>query len=668
MKSVVAFLALAPLRAWGSGAPVAKVISMISDLQAKIIKEGDAAQKEFAAFSEWCEDRSSNLGFEITTGKSDVEKLTASIAQETALAGSLAAKIDKLAAGLAVDEADLKAATTIRDKEAADFAATQKDLVETIDTIRRATVILEREMSGGASMLQLKNVGGLVQALSVMVDASMLGLADAAKLTAFVQASQKQEDGDEEVGAPAGSVYESHSGNIVETLEELLDKAQSQLDALRQKETSNKQEFEMLRQALEDEIKFATKDMAAAKKESAGSAERKSTADGELKVTSKELASDQDVKATLHQTCMTRAYEFEAETKSRGEELKALADAKKIIKEAVGGAASFLQVDRQRMSSSMESAGSDALRVIRDVARTENSRVLAQLASRLATAMRSGSQDHFAKIKGLISDMIAKLEQEASADATKKAHCDKELKETNQKKAEKTAEIDKLSARIDQATAKSKKLKAEVATLQEELAKLAKAQADMNKLREEEHDTYTASKAEQEKGLAGIKLALKVLKEYYASDAAHDAAVGAGGGIISLLEVCESDMTKMLASLTYNEEAALAEYERISKANEIEKTTKDQDVAYKVKESKQLDKESSENSADRSAVQAELDAVLEYLAGMEAQCIAKPETYAERARRRAAEIAGLKEALSILESETALFQRSEDHRRLRGVA
>merc|ERR550532_3682163 len=101
--------------------------------------------------------------------------------------------------------------------------------------------------SGGASMLQMKDAGSLVQALSAMVDASMLGTSDAAKLTAFVQASQKQEDasGDEDMGAPAGAVYESHSGNIVETLEELLDKAQGQLDALRNKDSSSKQDFEM---------------------------------------------------------------------------------------------------------------------------------------------------------------------------------------------------------------------------------------------------------------------------------------------------------------------------------------------------------------------------------------------------------------------------------------
>merc|ERR1719297_474586 len=131
-----------------------------------------------------------------------------------------------------------------------------------------------------------------------------------------------------------------------------------------------------------------------------------------------------------------------------------------------------------------------------------------------------------------------------------------------------------------------------------------------------------------------MKLALKVLKEYYAGDAAHGAASGAAGGIISLLEVCESDMTKMLAALVTEEETAAAEYDRMTKSNEIEKTTKDQDVAYKSKESKRLDKATSENVADRSAVQSELDAILEYLGKIEEECTEKAETYADRKAHR----------------------------------
>merc|ERR1712228_229416 len=101
-----------------------------------------------------------------------------------------------------------------------------------------------------------------------------------------------------------------------------------------------------------------------------------------------------------------------------------------------------------------------------------------------SAAMRADSKngdDEFAKIKGLISDMIARLESDADADASHKAYCDKELGETNVKHADKTAEIEKLSTFIDQSNARSAQLKEEVARLQKELADLASAQAEMDK-------------------------------------------------------------------------------------------------------------------------------------------------------------------------------------------
>ena len=51
------------------------------------------------------------------------------------------------------------------------------------------------------------------------------------------------------------------------------------------------------------------------------------------------------------------------------------------------------------------------------------------------------------KVEGSISEIIARLESEAGPDATKKAFCDKELAESNAKKADKTDEITKLSSR-----------------------------------------------------------------------------------------------------------------------------------------------------------------------------------------------------------------------------
>merc|ERR1712151_1407751 len=135
--------------------------------------------------------------------------------------------------------------------------------------------------------------------------------------------------------------------------------------------------------------------------------------------------------------------------------------------------------------------------------------------------------------------------KEAEEDATEKAFCDKEMAETEQKKADKESAIQKLSTKIDSMAAKSSKLKEEVAELEKELAALAKAQAEMDKLRSEEKAAFDVNSAEMKKGVEGVKMALKVLNEYYAKeDKDHASAQGAGEGIIGLQEVCESDFTK----------------------------------------------------------------------------------------------------------------------------
>eukprot|EP00929_Paragymnodinium_shiwhaense_P024684 TRINITY_DN15109_c1_g2_i1.p2 TRINITY_DN15109_c1_g2~~TRINITY_DN15109_c1_g2_i1.p2 ORF type:complete len:107 (-),score=50.22 TRINITY_DN15109_c1_g2_i1:119-439(-) len=92
---------------------------------------------------------------------------------------------------------------------------------------------------------------------------------------------------------------------------------------------------------------------------------------------------------------------------------------------------------------------------------------------------------------------------------------------------------------------------------------------------------------------------------------------------------------------------------------EVEKATKDKDVEYKTQEHVGLDKAVSEMSGDRSGVQDELAAVNSYLAQLQDRCVAKPDTYAERKEAREQELAGLKEALTILENEAAsLLQKS----------
>merc|ERR1719313_817852 len=207
-------------------------------------------------------------------------------------------------------------------------------------------------------------------------------------------------------------------------------------------------------------------------------------------------------------------------------------------------------------------------------------------------------------------------------------------------------------------------LEEEVGTLMKELADIAKSQASYDAWFKEIEGTFFSDKADMEAGIEGVQLALKVLRDYYAkSDKAHVAAEGAGSGVIGLLEVAESDFTKGLAEMQAMYDSQKLAYEQTTKENEVTVTAKNQDLKYKNKEITDLKKSLKETTEDKNGVQTELDAVLEYLAKIEEQCVEKAEPYEEIKKKREAEIAGLKEALSILEGTAVLLQEGRSSTR-----
>merc|ERR1719352_1121666 len=131
-------------------------------------------------------------------------------------------------------------------------------------------------------------------------------------------------------------------------------------------------------------------------------------------------------------------------------------------------------------------ANSEVITMVKKLARDHHSAALAQLASRLSVIVKYGGKDGadpFAKIKGLISDMITKLVKEAEEEATEKAYCDEQMAKTEAKKSELDDTVAKLTNKIDRAASKSASLKEEVVALEAELAALAKSQAEMDKIR-----------------------------------------------------------------------------------------------------------------------------------------------------------------------------------------
>jgi len=270
--------------------------------------------------------------------------------------------------------------------------------------------------------------------MNLVVEAASISTKDKSRLTSLLQSQQENKDGDDTdtFGAPDPAAYENKSGGILDVLGDLLEKSQGQLAEARKAEAKSKNNYELLKLELTDSIKFENQELEKSKKRKAEAEEVKATSEGELAVTTKELAEDMVRLSDVHHDCMTKASDFEIEVQARGEELKVLATAKKIIIEKVGGAfdqtytsdqESFLQISSRARTTVRDASGLEAVKIVRRLARQQKSAALAQLADRMAAVARLGAtsgEDPFAKVKGLITEMIEKLLKEAEEEAAKK--------------------------------------------------------------------------------------------------------------------------------------------------------------------------------------------------------------------------------------------------------
>jgi len=659
----------------------------MDECTAKIKADGEAEAKAYKEYFDWCDDAAKTAGFEIKTAASQKEKLEAKIEKLTSDIKSSTSKVEDLTESIAANEADLKAATQVREKEAADFAKAEAELADGVDTLGRAIGIIEREMAknpAALAQIDTSSIERLTHVLGTIVDAAGMTGSDKTKLTALIQ-SQDNDD-DDDTGAPAAASYKSSSGGIVDVLTGMKDKAQGELDDLRKAEADAQQSFNMLSGSLGSKIKADNKDLDEEKESISDAESAKAAAEGDLKMTDTALAQAHSDQANVHGSCLTVAADHEATVAARAEELAVIAKAKKILQESTSGAAeqsySLLQI---KMKSREDLKNNEVVAAVKLLAKNSHSQKLAMLASRISTVITYGGKGVFDKVNSMIKDMIVKLEKEAEEDAAEKAYCDEEMAKTEAKKSDLEDDLDSLNAKIDQASSQSAQLKEEVAEAQETLAKISKEQAEMDEMRQEENADYKKAKADLEAGIAGVEKALTVLRDYYGGSAAllqdtdaswsmqpappppHKKSSGAGGGIIDILELCESDFSKDLAKEESAESDAQEQYDKQTQENKIRKTMNEQDVKYKTQEFKSLDKEITELSGDKATSSKELDAVLEYYEKIKDRCIAKPESYEDRKKRREQEIAGLKQAKQILDEQTAFVQAKKRRGALRGA-
>eukprot|EP00811_Abedinium_folium_P004063 NODE_1373_length_2502_cov_3.687579.p1 GENE.NODE_1373_length_2502_cov_3.687579~~NODE_1373_length_2502_cov_3.687579.p1 ORF type:complete len:404 (-),score=91.05 NODE_1373_length_2502_cov_3.687579:394-1605(-) len=117
------------------------------------------------------------------------------------------------------------------------------------------------------------------------------------------------------------------------------------------------------------------------------------------------------------------------------------------------GSASLLQLHYAgagRLSTRTDRANFAVVDLARRLAKESNDAALRQLASRIAAEVGHGAasgQDPFAKVKTTIQELLNRLEGDASADASRRANCDKEYVEAQEEDDAPSHEISKYRAK-----------------------------------------------------------------------------------------------------------------------------------------------------------------------------------------------------------------------------
>lgn len=642
-----------------SASPVGKVIELIDGLKVKVQKDLDTEKKAMKEYTQFCDDEQTEKGFAIKTASSEIEGYKAVIEETTGSITEVSSQIETASSEVASKESELASATKIRSEESSDFNKAEKELVESVDALSRAVTIIKREMSfiqvkGDKS--QKKEIEAMTAALGTIINATWIDATSKAKIQAFVETTT---DDELSLKQPQASVknYESHSKGIVETLEDMKDKAEGSLRNLRKDEMKAKHSFEMIKQSLSDQITNLNKEIDEATASVGAAQEKLAKAQGDLADTEATKAADEDYKSKLITDCNAKAAEWDERQKTAADELAALTKGADILKTKFNFAQISVTVTHKSTVTVVEKRRSEIrnklVTVLKSLGKKYSSFGLMQIAN-------SASADPFVKVRGLINDMIAKLEKQAQEEATHDTFCKEETSKSSTKKDMTQAAVDKLQARIDAAKAAKSELKTEVATLSDEIAEINSAMKKANAIRNQEHADYKVASKDYKEAAEACTQALVVLKDFYAPSFVQvsteapefgSSRSDAGHVILEILEVAESDFTRLLAEAETSETEAAEAFNSLKQSNDVSKAKKETSVKAKNSEIKSIEVALTHHNEDYENTSSELSAILDYIEKLKPQCESKAMTYEERKAARDAEIAGLQEALTMLEGE-----------------
>merc|ERR1719421_410780 len=674
--------------------PVEKVVQMIRDLQTQVQDEGTKEATTYDKFACFCKSKTDEKTDAIETGETAVETITANLGTLTAKRDTLDGEIQTLNDEIAGYEEQLKTASGLRADEKKAFEGNLLDMTKAISALERAIETLKASKSLMSVKTEVRKSLLLADALDILPKP----LKEHKVVMMLLSAHQPD--------VPV-SDYDFHSGDIVSTLEGLLNTFRTSKVDLENDDASAQSSYDMSKQAKLDVLKTAQTSLAAAQKDRAKTTDKIAVANQDLTETNAILNDDRVYLKDLTSKCETKAKEWDQRSAMRADELAAITQALAVLESTVASKAGvtgaggrgkapvttaltedatsdddedddddvvFVQLKKARRASSPDSDEQSALRErLVALLKAQGAKLKSPALSTLAMKVQA---DPFVKIKGLIQELIERLLQEEADEADKKGWCDKEIAAAKKDRDYRLRDVQDLHGELESLNARHGTLSETKAKLEEEIATLNADLATQTSNRAEEKAENEQTVKDAEEGEAAVDQAIEILGHFYGAAAkatvlsqqpsvddeapdagfegAYTGSQSASTGILGMLDVIKGDFARTIKETTAAEDQAqrdFIEFERETKMSITTKTT--------AKEA--TDRELTEAADDLSTAgdelrtqQGLLDAAVETWEKLIPGCVADPGmSYEERVQRRNAEVQALKDAYCILSNEDA---------------
>jgi hypothetical protein len=673
--------------------PMEKVVELLGVLNNEIEKEG--AEDE-AAYKEYKETYSA----EVEKGEAIVKENSAKVAQlssdlkeaEAFREGKNKELVDT-ANKIAKNSAELSASQDQRKKDRALFEKNEATFIESLDQVERALGVLGKknpiDAAAGASSASLLSVAAKLKTMlthdpDVDLSTSQRDTLETFQRLAQAWANEKpfsflQRDVSKR--GPYGE-FESSSGGLIGTLEELKTKvSKERQDALTEEEKAKK-EFEEFESGLTSSLENDKKSLSNIKTSIAQSQEQSSQKQATLLEAQELVKVENEHLERIRAAFRVKSAAYDNRLHKRMDENIAIHEASRMLKSytadqlvAKQSIGTTTDEYNKRMSTDplqkhAAKMANTFLQIQKRSLRKRVARLLkkGRLPRKVTTpglvllAMKSRTKrfrhrvDPFAKVRSMVKNMLEKLNEMQAQETKHAAWCDKEMHVTAVNMRRKEEEVQKTEDRLAALEAELTQTDADIETAQKDLDEIQKTTIAAQKVRAAEHKHATSAMKEYVKAAKMLTKAKGILQTYY-KEAGEDEHRSfkerrdLGNGVIAILEIAIEDFRQLYAEIRDAEDAAERDYRDMKSESEIRQATFQKDLEWKSKRKVKLEFAQTTMNNDLKSYEQELSAINTYNAELQASCVVKGPSYEERKARREAELASLREALDALKSQ-----------------